>query len=156
MEKTNRPVGMYFEEFEIGGEMLSAARTVTEADIVLFAGLSGDYNPLHTNEEWAKNSPMGGRIAHGMLIASIASGLRMQTRMTEGTAIALLGINEKFIAPTRPGDTIHCRFTFREKRPSSSKPDRGILLYDCDVINQNDVVVLHQEISVMLRRKPAE
>ena len=156
MEQTNRPAGMYFEEFEIGSEMLSGARTVTEADIVLFAGLSGDYNPLHTNEEWAKNTAMGGRIAHGMLVASIASGLRMQTRMTEGTAIALLSINESFLAPTRPGDTIHCRFTFREKRPSTSKTDRGILIYDCDVINQNDVVVLHQEITMMLRRKPLE
>ena len=154
MENAKRPAGKYLEEFAVGEIIETAGRTVTEADIVFFAGLSGDYNPLHTTEEWAKNTPMGGRIAHGILVAAIASGLRMQSRMTEGTAIALLDIKETFTAPTRAGDTVRCRMTITEVKPSRSKPDRGIVKYDCDVINQNDVVVIHQEIGVMVRRRP--
>lgn len=154
MGNNSRPAGRYLEEFNVGDMIETAGRTVTETDIVMFAGLSGDYNPLHTDEEWAKNSPMGGRIAHGILVASIASGLRMQSRMTEGTAIALLDIKETFLLPTRAGDTIHCRITITEVRPSKSKTDRGIVKYDCDVINQKQETVIHQEIAVMLRRKP--
>lgn len=154
MEIKNRPAGRYLDEFEVGDVIETAGRTVTEADIVFFAGLSGDYNPLHTNEEWAKKTAMGGRIAHGILIAAIASGLRMQSRITEGTAIALLEIKESFLAPTKAGDTIHCKMTITEVKPSKSKPDRGIVKYDCDVINQKEQLVMHQEVSVMLRRKP--
>ena len=154
MGNNSRPAGRYLEEFNVGDMIETAGRTVTETDIVMFAGLSGDYNPLHTDEEWAKNSPMGGRIAHGILVASIASGLRMQSRMTEGTAIALLDIKETFLLPTRAGDTIHGRITITEVRPSKSKTDRGIVKYDCDVINQKQETVIHQEIAVMLRRKP--
>ena len=154
MGNNSRPAGRYLEEFNVGDMIETAGRTVTETDIVMFAGLSGDYNPLHTDEEWAKNSPMGGRIAHGILVAYIASGLRMQSRMTEGTAIALLDIKETFLLPTRAGDTIHCRITITEVRPSKSKTDRGIVKYDCDVINQKQETVIHQEIAVMLRRKP--
>lgn len=151
MENKKRPAGRYFEEFELGEVIETAARTVTETDIVIFAGLSGDYNPLHTNEEWAKKTAMGGRIAHGILVASIASGLRMQSRMTEGTAIALLEIKESFTNPTKAGDTIYCKMTIKEMKPSKSKPDRGIVKYDCDVINQRDEIVVHQEITVLLR-----
>ncbi len=154
MEKTTRPAGRYLDEFAVGDIIETAGRTVTEADIAFFAGLSGDYNPLHTNEEWARNTAMGGRIAHGLLVASIASGLRMQSRMTEGTAIALLEICESFLAPTRAGDTVRCKITVTEVKPSRSKPDRGIVKYDCDVINQKEQVVIHQKVSVMLRRKP--
>ena len=153
---SNRPAGRYLEEFAVGDIIETAARTVTETDIVIFAGLSGDYNPLHTNEEWAKKSPMGGRIAHGLLVGAIASGLRMQSRMTEGTAIALIDLKETFRAPTRPGDTVHCKMTITEVKPSKSKNDRGIVRYDCDVINQRDELVIHQEIAVMVRRQPQE
>lgn len=154
MNMINRPAGRYLEEFTVGDVIETAGRTVTEADIVLFAGLSGDYNPLHTNEEWAKNTPMGSRIAHGILVAAIASGLRMQSRMTEGTAIALLEIKETFLAPTKAGDTIYCRITVEDVKPSKSKTDRGIVNYACDVINQKGDTVIHQDIVVMVRRTP--
>ncbi len=152
-----KPIGRYFDEFEVGEVIITAARTVRECDIATFAGLSGDYNPLHTDEEWAKNSsPHGGCIAHGALVIAIASGLRQQTRFMEGTTIALAGITEKFLAPTRAGDTIHCRIEITEMKPSRSKPDRGLLVYDCDIINQKGVTVVHQELTVMLKRKPQE
>lgn len=156
MENNTRPAGRYLDEFVVGDLIETAGRTVTETDIVVFAGLSGDYNPLHTNEEWAKKSPMGGRIAHGILVASIASGLRMQSRMTEGTAIALLEIKETFLRPTRAGDTIRCKITITEVKPSKSRPDRGIVRYNCDVINQMEETVMHQEVAVMLRRRQQE
>lgn len=146
--------GRYFDEFQVGEVIITASRTVTEADIAIFAGLSGDYNPLHTNEEWAKTTQHGTRIAHGALVISIASGLRQQTRFMEGTTIALAGINEKFLAPTKAGDTIHCRIEITEMKPSKSKNDRGLLVYTCDTINQKGVTVVHQELTVMLKRKP--
>ena len=80
--------GMYFEEFEIGSEVFSPGRTISEADIVNFAGLSGDYNQLHTDAEFAKGTPFGKRIAHGLLVLSIASGLAARLGFIEGTALA--------------------------------------------------------------------
>src|SRR5437870_4163650 len=82
--------GKYFDEFEIGASYTTASRTVTEADIVNFAGVSGDFNPLHTDESFARTTPFGTRIAHGMLVASIATGLANQSGLFEGTTIALL------------------------------------------------------------------
>ena len=80
--------GMYFEEIEPGFSITSAGRTITETDIVMFAGLSGDYNPLHTDEEYSKQTMFGGRIAHGLLGLSIASGLAMQVGFMLGTVEA--------------------------------------------------------------------
>ena len=83
--------GMYWEEWEVGAEFESPARTVTEADIVAFAGLSGDYNPLHINEEYCKQTVFGGRIAHGPLVYAIAAGLLFQLHLYDDTLIAFLG-----------------------------------------------------------------
>ena len=85
---TSSPRGMYFEEFELKQKITTPARTITEADVVGFAGLSGDYNPLHTNEEFAKTTPYGRRIAHGMLVVSIATGLADRQGFIDGTALA--------------------------------------------------------------------
>ncbi len=79
--------GMYFEEFQVGQRIISRGRTVTESDIVTFAGLSGDYTQIHTDTEFSKNTPYGQRIAHGLLGLSIASGLAMQTGVLEGTVL---------------------------------------------------------------------
>ena len=84
------PRGLYFDEFEIGDQCISQGRTVTESDVVAFAGLSGDFNPLHTDLEFCKRSQFGERIAHGMLVASIATGLANWTGIFEGTTLALL------------------------------------------------------------------
>jgi len=84
--------GLYFEEFEIGQEIHTAGRTVTEADIVNFAGISGDFNRIHTDHVYASQAPFGQRVAHGLLVASIASGLAVQTRFMEDTIIAFCPI----------------------------------------------------------------
>ncbi len=89
----DRPRGLYFEEFTLGQEIDSPARTVTEADVMLFAGLSGDYNPLHTDVEYARDTPYGERIAHGLLGLSIASGLAARAGFIEGTTLAFTAWN---------------------------------------------------------------
>ena len=154
MDYEYKPAGRYFDEFEIGEVINTAARTITEADIVMFASLTGDFNPIHTDEESAKKSPMGTRNAHGALLVAYAAGLRQQTRFMEGTTIALASLKDTFLAPTRAGDTIHIRIEITDKKPSKSKPDRGLLIYRSDAINQNGVTVLSQEVTVMLKRKP--
>jgi len=98
--------GQHFEDFEHGKKFITPRRTVTESDIVRFAGLSGDFNPLHMDEIFAKETPHGTRIAHGMLTASIASGLAAQAGLFDGTALALMAVQMKFTAVVYPGDTL--------------------------------------------------
>mgnify|MGYP002085189945 CR=1 FL=1 len=98
--------GLFWEEWEVGRTFKSSARTVTEADLVIYSGLSGDYNPLHTDEEFAKATEFGTRIAHGPLVYAIAAGLIFQMHLYDDTLIAFLGFeNLKFTKPVKPGDT---------------------------------------------------
>ncbi len=147
--------GMYWEEWEIGAEFESPARTVTEADIVMFAALSGDYNPLHVNEEYCKQTIFGGRIAHGPLVYAIAAGLLFQLHLYDDTLIAFLGFeNLKFTNPVKPGDTIHARIKVLEKR-ETSRPDRGVMKRQLQVLNQRGEVVQDAIQAFLLKRKPA-
>ena len=133
--------GLYWDEWEIGAEFFSSARTITEADIVNFAGISGDYNPLHIDEEFCKKTQFGTRIAHGPLVYSIAAGLLFQLHLYDDTLIAFLGFDSlKFTKPVKIGDTIHVRIEVLEKR-ETSKPDRGVMKRLLQVLNQNDEVV---------------
>jgi len=146
---------MYWEEWEIGAEFESPGRTVTEADITLFAGLSGDYNPLHVNEEYCKGTIFGGRIAHGPLVYAIAAGLLFQLHLYDDTLIAFLGFeNLKFTNPVKPGDTIHARIKVLEKR-ESSRADRGVMKRRLEVLNQRGEVVQEGIQAFLLKRKPA-
>jgi acyl dehydratase len=146
---------MYWEEWEIGAEFESPARTVTEADIVQFAGLSGDYNPLHVNEEYCKTTMFGGRIAHGPLVYAIAAGLLFQLHLYDDTLIAFLGFEDlRFTKPVKPGDTIHARVKVLEKN-ETSKPDRGVMKRELRVINQRGEVVQEGRQAFLLKRKPA-
>jgi acyl dehydratase len=147
--------GLYWEEWEIGAEFESPARTVTEADIVAFAGLSGDYNPLHTNEEYCRQTQFGGRIAHGPLVYSIAAGLLFQLHLYDDTLIAFLGFeNLKFTKPVKPGDTIHARIKVLEKRETSN-PQRGIMKRQLHVLNQRSELVQEGLQTFLLKRKPS-
>ena len=133
--------GLYWEEWAIGAEFFSSARTITEADIVNFAGISGDYNPLHIDEEFCRNTEFGTRIAHGPLVYSIATGLLFQLHLYDDTLIAFLGFDSlKFTKPVKIGDTVRARIEVLEKR-ETSKPDRGIMKRLLQVINQRDDVV---------------
>lgn len=150
-----RQQGMYLEDFVIGETYVTKARTVTEADIVIFTGLSGDFNPLHIDEEFCKSTPHGTRIAQGLLGISIASGLTSQLGLLTGTAVGFLGMTWRYTGVIRAGDTIHVRITTKETRPTS-KPGRGVLLRQLDVVNQKGEVVQTGEWSVMVLTRPDE
>jgi acyl dehydratase len=143
---------LYFEDFETGQEFVTRSRTITEADVVAFAGLSGDFNPLHMDEEFAKKTMFGARIAHGLLGLSIASGLINQLGIGEGTVIAFLGLTWNFKGAIKFGDTITVRERVAEKRETSKK-DRGILRMGISVINQNGEVVQEGEHTLMIKRR---
>ena len=147
--------GLYWEEWEIDAEFESAARTVTETDIVMFAALSGDYNPLHTNEEYCKKTQFGTRIAHGPLVYAIAAGLLFQLHLYDDTIIAFLGFDSlKFTKPVKAGDTIHARIKVLEKRETSNA-ERGVMKRQLQVLNQRGEVVQDAIQAFLLKRKPA-
>ena len=141
----------YFDEIEVGEEYVSPGRTVTEADIVIFAGLSGDYNVLHTDAEFMKKSIFGERIAHGLLGLAIQSGL-LGRGMRPYATLALLGLRWKFKGPIKIGDTITVRAKVIEKRETSRK-DRGIITLQRQVLNQRGEVVQDGETDVMVERR---
>ncbi len=143
--------GMTFDQFEEGQVFDTMARTVTEADIAAFAGLSGDFNPLHTDEEFMKGTPFGGRIAHGMLCASIGTGLANQIGIFEGTTIAVTQITLRFTGAVKPGDTVRLAMTCKALK-ESSKGDKGTATFSCAMFNQRDEQVLDSEWNVLLRK----
>ena len=144
--------GLYWEEWAIGAEFESPGRTVTEADIVTFAGLSGDYNPLHINEEYCKTTQFGTRIAHGPLVYAIAAGLIFQLHLYDDTLIAFLGFDSlKFTNPVKAGDTIHAKLKVLEKR-ESSRADRGIMKRQLQVFNQRGEMVQDAVQAFLLKR----
>ncbi len=142
--------GTFFSDFEGGHRYESVARTVTEADVVLFAGLSGDYNPLHTDAEFAKKTPFGQRIAHGMLVASISTGLGQTLGIFEGTTLALMGQTFGYKGPVFFGDTIRLVLTVENTRPSS-KGGRGVVVFTSEILKQDDSVVNSGTWTVMFR-----
>ena len=148
-------VGMFWEEWEIGAEFQTASRTITEADVVNFAGISGDYNPLHIDEEFCKQTQFGTRIAHGPLVYSIAAGLLFQLHLYDDTLIAFLGFDSlKFTLPVKIGDTVRVRVEVLEKR-ETSKPDRGVMKRLLQVLNQRDEIVQEGVQAFLLKKKSA-
>jgi acyl dehydratase len=143
--------GLTFDQFEERQVFETMSRTVTEADIVNFAGLSGDFNPLHTDEEFMKSSPFGGRIAHGMLCASIGTGMANQLGIFEGTTIAVAQISIRFTGAVRPGDTLRLKLTCRGLK-ESSKGDKGTATFQGEMLNQRDEQVIDSEWVVLLRK----
>jgi acyl dehydratase len=134
--------GMYFEQFEPGQKIISAGRTITESDIVAFAGLSGDYNQMHVDAEYCKETPFGQRVAHGLLGLSIASGLAVGTGVLEGTVIAFREINEwKFVKPVYIGDTIHVEMEVKETK-EIRRLGGGSVVIELDVKNQRGDTVM--------------
>jgi acyl dehydratase len=147
------PHRRWFEEIEVGEAYESPGRTVTEADIVIFAGLSGDYNILHTDAEYMKSSIFGERIAHGLLGLAIQSGLFTRT----GVPYATLGVGTlrwKFKGPIKIGDTIRVRARVTAKRETDAR-DRGLVTVERQVLNQRDEVVQEGETDLLVERRPA-
>jgi 3-hydroxybutyryl-CoA dehydratase len=151
-----RPHGRYFEEFAVGDKIITTARTVTEADIVNFAGLSGDYNQIHTDAHFAAESPFQARVAHGLLVLSIASGLAVQTRFMEQTVQAFREISDwKFSGAVYIGDTIHVEMEVLETK-AFPRLGNGLLVIGFAVKNQKGETVQKGKWTVLIQAKPKE
>jgi acyl dehydratase len=148
-------MGRLFDEFELGQLFETPRRTITEADVVAFAGLSGDYNPVHTDEVFAAATEFGTRIAHGPMGIGIAFGLASRLDLIDGTVIALLGVTWDFRAAVRPGDTIKALIEVVEKR-EVKRDDRGLLVLTFDIVNQRDEVTQQGTARLLMRRAQLE
>ena len=145
----------WFEDFSAGQVFLSQARTVTETDVVTFAGWSWDTNPVHTDAVSAGSGRYGQRIAHGVLGLSVALGLTSRIGVFEGCSIALLGIDDwRFRRPLRIGDTVRCRVEVLDTR-LTSRGDAGILRRRLTLLDQDDAVLQDGEIGLMVALRPA-
>ncbi len=146
--------GFYFEEFEVGQSVVSPGRTVTETDVVAFAALSGDWNAIHTDARFAAQDPFGQRVAHGLLLMSIASGLVMRLGVLEGTALAFREIEGwKFSLPVFIGDTIHVRASVTETK-SMPRLGGGLVRLKVEIINQDQRVVQRGGWAVLVKTRP--
>jgi acyl dehydratase len=142
-------MGLTFEEYRPGQTWTTQRRTVTEADVVMFCGVSGDFNPLHSDEEHCRNTRFGTRIAHGPLGMSMAIGLMSQLNLINGTALALLNLNWDFRGPIRLGDTIHARVTTEATRPT--KAGDGVVTLRFVVVNQKDEEVQEGTATLLMK-----
>ncbi len=146
--------GKYFDEFKVGDEFVTPSRTLTETDVVMFAAMTGDYNELHTNAEYMKDTQFGQRLVHGLLGLSISEGLLFRLGFQEGTGIAFLGIESwQFQAPLFFGDTIRVKVKIAETRASKSKPDRGIVKLYLEIVKQDGTVVQSGYKTIMMQRR---
>ena len=142
----------YFEDFHVDSVFETRGRTITEADLVNFAGLSGDFIELHTNEEYARQSPFGRRIAHGALIFSISTGLMTQMNLVNDTVLAFYGVDKlRFTKPVFIGDTV--RVTKRVTEVHARDADRGVVTFETTVMNQNGERVIVYLDKLLVKRK---
>jgi acyl dehydratase len=141
---------MFFDDFAEGQEFVTPARTVTEADIVSFAAWTGDYNPLHTDAEFARSTRFGERIAHGTLGVALCIGLAARLGLWEGSAVALLGIDGwRFRAPVLIGDTVHARIEIVGAR-RISRGDAGVVSRRFTLLNQREDITQEGRLDVMV------
>jgi 3-hydroxybutyryl-CoA dehydratase len=144
-------VSLYYEDFEHGAVATSRSRTITETDIVNFAGLSGDFIELHMSEEFARSGPFGRRIAHGALIFSISTGLMTQMSDIANTVVAFYGLDRlRFIKPVFIGDTIHVTKKVIDKQ---EKGEHGLVTFETNVLNQDQQPVVVYIDKLLLRRR---
>jgi len=145
-------LSLFFEDFIVDSVSTSRSRTVTEADIVNFAGLSGDFVELHMSEAYAAKGPFGKRIAHGALVFSMSTGLSVQLNQIQDTVIAFYGVDKlRFTRPVFIGDTIHIvkKVTAKEQKGSG----RGLVTFETTVLNQNGEPVIIYTDKVMLKAR---
>jgi acyl dehydratase len=133
------PLPKFYDDFEVGEKLVTPGRTLTETDMVNFNGLSGDFNSIHTDEEFAKTTPFGTRVAHGLMGPVLTSGLLARTGIFDGSILALLSVTWNFKKAIIPGDTLHVVQTVTSMRKTSSG-DRGIIEFAIDLVNQRDEV----------------
>jgi acyl dehydratase len=146
--------GLYFEEFSVGQKVVTAGRTISEDAIFSFAGLTGDYNQIHTDAAFASKTQFGQRIAHGLLGMSIAVGLIMQTGLLEGTVLAFREINDwKFVKPFFIGDTVHAVLSISETK-ALPRIGGGSLIASVEVRNQQDEVCQRGTLNLLMLSRP--
>src|SRR5512143_407975 len=149
-------MGLYFEEFKVGEKIVTGTRTVTEADILGFADLTGDNNRIHTDAEFSKKGPFGQRVAHGLLGLSVTLGLAWQTGILDGTVLAFREINEwKFIKPVFIGDAVHAEINIAEAK-SLPRIGGGSVVLAAELKNQNDEVTMKGNLTVLVMARPRE
>lgn len=141
----------YLSELQVGDAFTTAHQTISETTVTLFAGITGDFHPVHMDEEYAKTLPFGGRISHGLLNASVAMALWSRLGIVEESAICQLGCTWEFIGPVRFGDTIHDEVEVTDIKRSASKPDRGVLTTKMKVLNQHGEVVVTNETKALIK-----
>lgn len=134
----------------LGETTVTPGRTIAESDLLAFSGLTGDFTPLHIDEEFARATPYGGRIAHGALISAVATGMATHAGLFGERVIGALESTWSYRAPVRIGDTIRSEVTIGEIRPSS-KPGRAVATYDFKVLNQHGAEVQTGRLIVVIR-----
>jgi len=144
-------MGFYYEELPEGREFACGEREIGDAEIAAFAELSGDRNPLHLDEEYARGTAFGGRVAHGALGIAVATGLMAQSGLTAGTLVALLGLDWRFVAPIRPGDRLSLKLRVAARRDLSGR-DRGVVKFVAELVNQRGELAQSGEIVELIRR----
>jgi acyl dehydratase len=145
-------LSLYFEDFHVGVEHITRGRTITEADIMAFAGLSGDFIELHTNEEYARQSAFGRRIAHGMLTLSISTGLMTRMNLVTDTVVAFYGIDKlRFVKPVFIGDTIHVKKKVADTMAKGGTA--GVVTFETTVLNQNEEAVLVYRDKLVIKKR---
>jgi acyl dehydratase len=149
-------MAIYYEDFEVGQEWTSPSRTVTEADVTMFAMLSGDYDEIHTSEPYARqHSAHKTRIAHGMLGMAMVEGLKKRIpAFVETRYVASLEYTWKFLAAILIGDTVRVRIRVAELRESRSRPDRAVMREAVQMLNQRGEVVGEGLNTLMVWRRP--
>ncbi len=146
---------MFYEDFELEQRFTTLGRTITEFDLIQFAGLTGDNSAFHTDEEFSKKSVYGHRLVHGLLAVSIALGLVSRTLVFEGTGVAFLGVDRlRFHKPVFIGDTVTAAFTIESMRETSN-PERGMIVRHIELFNQRDECVLDFSINGLVLRRGA-
>ncbi|MCB9459593.1 MAG: MaoC family dehydratase N-terminal domain-containing protein [Anaerolineaceae bacterium] len=149
------PRGLYFEEFEVGAKMRTRGRTITEADLVQFAALTGDFNPMHTDAEYCKTSFMGQRVAHGMLTLSYAVGQAYQLGILERTVLGFRGLEMKFSVPVYIGDTIHVEIEVADKK-EARRLGGGTVELTIRIVNQEGKVVQRGTLTLLMASQPEQ
>ncbi len=149
---TFQPRGYHFEEFEVGQKLGTAGRTITEADVVRFAGLTGDFNQIHTDAVYAADSIFEQRVAHGMLVLSVAVGLATQTGIIEGTTLAFRQVDTKFKSPVFLGDTVRVEIEITALK-ALARLGGGNVTMKYRVLNQRDETVMRGNWVMLIKAK---
>lgn len=148
-------MGLYFEEFKVGDQVVTQSRRISESDIMAFAGLTGDNNRIHTDAEFSRKGPFGQRIAHGLLGLSIASGLLWQTGIMDGTVIAFREVNEwKFVKPVFIDDVVHAEVQTVETKALPRRIGGGLVIVNVELKNHGQEVCMKGRFTLLVMSRP--